>query len=254
MSKSMIATAEPTDVTTVETVVETTEPTQTDIENSLSTDASEPSADMVFGKFKDMDAAQEGYKHLESENGRLRREKSPEAPEKYEFDFSESEDLKDIYGDYDFAADPLFQALEPAFKNSGLTQEQANAIVTEFGKFQKSNMVDFDGELTKLGPDGASKIAEVESFVQKNYSTEDQAILVSIATTAEGINFIKNNMMAQKSIPGGDVNTVTESSAEMFAKAMEIKNGNSNFLYDMSAQSRYEAIMDKAVGLQTKGL
>ena len=240
---------EATDVEDVEGV----EPEQT-MENEDGSETSSKEGDMIFGKYKDMDAAMKAFKTLESENGRLRREKAPEAPEAYEFDFKDDPDVSDVYGEgYDFSSDPMYQAMDPVFKDAGLTQEQANKLVKGFGLLQKSEMVNVDAELEKLGAEGPKVIAEVEQFVQKNYSAKDQDILASIATTAEGVQFIKNNLMKSKTMPGENINTTTESSSELFAKAQELRK-SANFDYDTNAIARYEKLMDEAVKLQGRGL
>jgi hypothetical protein len=209
---------------------------------------------LIFGKYKDSVAATEAFKKLESENGRLRREKSPKAPDAYEFNFKDDPDVSDIYGeDFDFNSDPMYQAMDPIFKDANLSQEQADKIVKGFGLIQKSQRVDVDAEIEKLGAEGPKVIAEVEQFVQKNYSAKDQDILASIATSAEGIQFIKNNLMKSKTMPGENINTTTESSSDLFVKAQEIRK-SSNFEYDTNAIARYEKIMDEAVKLQGRGL
>lgn len=209
---------------------------------------------LIFGKYKDSVAATEAFKKLESENGRLRREKTPEAPESYKFNFKDDPDVSDVYGeDYDFDSDPMYQAMDPVFKEAKLSQEQADKIVKGFGLVQKSQRVDVDAELEKLGSDGPQVIAEVEQFVQKNYSAKDQDILASIATSAEGVQFIKNNLMKSKTMPGENINTTTESSSDLFVKAQEIRKSE-NFEYDTAAIARYEKIMDEAIKLQGRGL
>lgn len=254
---SMIQTGEVDGVAEVaDDVVEATETETVDegqvMENEDGTTES-TSEEMIFGKYKDMDAATKAFKTLESENGRLRREKSPEAPEEYKFDFSEDADLKGYVDGIDLSQDPLMAAITPVMKEHGISQDAAAALVKAKLAYDASTMVDVDAELEKLGSEGPQVIAEVETFVQKNYSVADQEILAQIATSAEGVKFIKNNLMKSKQMPGEDVNTVTESSDELFAKAQEIRKGE-NFSYDTGAIARYEKIMDQATKLQMKGL
>lgn len=251
----MIATNEGETIeATEETVVDQTlteEPTATE----ETTEETSTDVELIFGKYKNMEAAQDAFKTLESENGRLRRERKPEAPEAYEFNFAEDEDLKDIYGEYDFKEDPLFQSLEPVFKDVNITNEQAQSIVAAFGKYQKSQMIDFDGEVSKLGDNGAEMLAEVENFVQKNYPLEEQDVIAQIATSAEGIKFIKSHLMDKaKNIPGDAGQTINATSAELFDKAMQLKRSSDNFHYNTKAQEQYEKIMDEAVKLQARGL
>lgn len=240
---------------TQETVEEVTNEVPTGEENTEAVEtASEesPEQELVFGKYKDIDAAQDAFKTLESENGRLRREKSPTAPDEYAFDFADDADVKDIYGEHDFSNDPMAQAILPVFKEANLTQDQANAVIKAYGLHEKSKMVDFDAEVAKVDG-GMETVSQVESFVQKNFTSSEQGILASIATSAEGLMFIKNHMMKAKAMPGTEVNTVTESSDDLIAKAMEIKKSD-NFSMNTNALARYEALMDKAMAMQMKGL
>lgn len=241
------------DVTSTEATT-TEETTQSDNqETEATTEESSTVEELIFGKYKDIEAAQSAFKTLESENGRLRREKKPEAPDEYSFDFSTDESLAEVMKDVNLAEDPLMKELSPVMKEAGITQEQAEALVKAKLNFDKSMLPDVDGEIAKLGAEGPQVLAQVETFVQKNYTPDDQAILANIATSAEGVLFIKNNLMVSKKMPGEDVNTTTESSADLLSKAAELKSAD-NFNYDTNAIARYDALMDQASKLQLKGL
>ena len=228
-------------------------PTVETIETETATEDPLESEELIFGKYKDMDAAQSAFKTLESENGRLRREKQPTAPDEYSFDFSEDEDLKDIYSDYNFSEDPILKDMLPVFKEANITEDQAKAIVRGFGLHQKSNMVDFDAEVAKI-EGGLETVSAVENYVQKNFTTSEQEVVASWLTTAEGLSIFKKMTMDKpNSIPTSNANVSSESSAELISKAMEIKKSN-DLISNTTARDAYEKLMNKAVEMQMKGL
>ena len=97
---------------------------------------------LIFGKYKDAMAAQEAFKTLESENGRLRREKSPEAPEEYVFDYSGDEDMAKIVPEgYDFGEDPLVQHMTPVFKEGKFTQDQVDMATKAWLTFRQKALL-----------------------------------------------------------------------------------------------------------------
>lgn len=243
-----------TETETVDTNKDVSEPTTEENFSEDKQSDGDHDVELIFGKYKDMDAAKDAFKTLESENGRLRREKSPEAPEEYLFDFKEDDDLKDIYGDHDFENDPILKDMLPIFKEANITNEQAQSIVRGFGLYQKSNMVDFDSEVAKLDG-GLETVSEVENYVQKNYTSEEQEVIASWLTTAEGLSVFKKIAMEKPSnIPGeGNSASTKESSSELINKAMEIKK-STDLIANTSARQKYETLMNKAVEMQMKGL
>jgi hypothetical protein len=250
--ESLIAVSQETPTET-ESVAETSETEVETTETQSPTDQQSEAEDLIFGKYKDIDAAQSAFKTLESENGRLRREKQPTAPDEYSFDFSEDEDLKDIYSDYDFAEDPVLKDMLPVFKDANITEDQAKSIVRGFGLHQKSNMVDFDSEVAKI-EGGLETVSAVENYVQKNFTTSEQEVVASWLTTAEGLSvFKKMTMDKPNSIPTSNANVSSDSSADLISKAMELKKSN-DLISNTTARDAYEKLMNKAVEMQMKGL
>lgn len=222
--------------------------------------ANDDAGELIFGKFKDMDAATEGYKTLESENGKLRRERAPEAPEVYEYNFTEDNDLKDVVPqDFDFANDPLLKQLEPAFKELNITQEQASKLVGEYLKYEVSLQTNPADELAKLGPNGNQVVEDVKNFSQKHFNEEEQAILQQWATTGEATSLLHKISKMSKgsaSIPSGNdgsANTVQKSSDELFLQAQELRRSTKGFEFNSDAKNRYEALMQKAIEAEEKG-
>lgn len=213
---------------------------------------------LVFGKYKDISAAQDAFKTLESENGRLRREKSPEAPEEYSYDFSTSDDMKDIIPEgFDIKEDPLMQAMAPVFKDANVSQEQMQNIIKGWLSFEQSMVPVQEEEMAKLGQDANKIVSEVQSFVKKNFNESEQQRLEAMAVTADDTRLLHKMakiMAGTKSIPSGDSESFSgESSAELYNKAWALKKKTDNFQFNMDAQREYDAILEKAIKVEEAG-
>lgn len=213
---------------------------------------------MIFGKYKDAVAAQEAFKHLESENGRLRRERQPTAPEQYVYDFSGDEDVSSILPeDFDFSEDPLVKHMEPVFKEANFTQEQVNAATKAWLQYQASQRVDTKAEMESLGADAPIILKDAQALRDmKGFSDEERQIIESWVTTADEarlLSKIKGMMTAQSKIPAADnLQAPTKSSAELYAEASEIRR-KPHFTRDPDLQAIYEKKMDQAVMAEQKG-
>jgi hypothetical protein len=211
----------------------------------------------IFGKYTDSIAAQEAFKKLESENGRLRREKSPEAPESYVYDFSGDEDLSSIIPeDYKFEDDPLIQHMEPVFKEGNFTQDQVNLATKAWLQYQAASRTDPKAELEKLGDNADNVIRAAQEFMSnKAFNESEQAIIESWGTTAEEVqllNKIKKMATPNSTIPSKASSGPIKSSAELYSEAKELRN-KPNFSNDTNAQRLYEEKMDKAIAAEEKG-
>lgn len=249
------------------TEADTTPETGGDTEGDGDTGGEEPDtmedASLVFGKYKDLDAARDAFKQLESENGKLRREKAPEAPEEYSYDFSADEDLKEIIPeDYSFTEDPLIQAMEPVFKEHNFTQDQVASATKAFLQWQASEMPDAKVEMEALGDDASKLITGAQDLVS-GLSEEATAELEAFATTAGAVkalnevvakySAVEKELAATKKIPTGEAaNSPVKSSSELYAEAKTIRNSK-NFQYDSDAQAIYDKKMDQAIAAEEKG-
>jgi len=215
---------------------------------------------MVFGKYKDATAAREAFKKLESENGKLRREKTPTAPEEYEYSFGSDEDMKDIVPeDFDFSEDPLVQAMEPVFKDNNFTQDQVTAATKAWLQFQSASQTDPKAEMEALGTKATELIQGAQDFRDlKDFSTEEQSIIEGWATTGDEvklINKIKKMMGGEKTIPTDGARLESgKSSKELYSEAFALKKkAGENFQFNTTAQALYDEKMDEAVAAEEKG-
>lgn len=222
-------------------------------------------AELVFGKYKDMSAAEEAFKTLESENGRLRREKTPEAPEEYTVDFSEDEDFAAFSEAVSAEAlkdNEYLNAILPSAKKHGISQEAINDMVKDYLKVDLATITSAKEEFKSLGDEGVEMLTSAQRFISK-FPEEEQALFAGLGIHPDGIlsTFKKENlqlitklmnMTGEKSIPDSAQEAVTTSPDELKAKAYEIKNTTKNFEYNTEAQARYEKLMNDAAIAELK--
>lgn len=209
--------------------------------------------ELIFGKYKDMDAAYNAFKELESMNGKLRREKKPEAPEEYQIDFSEDEDLKDYLKGYDLKEDPLFQEMIPAFKEANLTQEQAEILVKNQLKYNKSMIIDKKKEVEAVGADFDKMDAELSAYLSNSLDEATASTIKSLAVDAQSFQALHKALIKPSSVPTKAQPVTSEKSSEIFAKAEEMRN-KENFFTNYQAQQQYRELMEKAIALEEKGM
>jgi hypothetical protein len=214
---------------------------------------------LIFGKYKDSVTAQDAFKKLESENGRLRREKAPTAPDEYEYSFADDDDLKGLI-DEEWSAqdDPMMKSMDPVFKEMNLTQEQVNGLVKAHMMYEASQAPNREQEIEKLGSNAAQITEEVGSFVGRNFSEDEQDILHQTASTAAGVKLLhklSKLSQGQKSIPSGEAAMpARKSSAELYQEAFAVKKeAGANFSNNTTALKLYEEKLDKAVEAENKG-
>lgn len=151
------------------------------------------------------------YQELEKEFGKVKRMKAPEAPEQYEVlkvptDDPELARFKDV----DLSQDEVFQSFyQDTFKNLNLTQDQVDGIVSAYLKAEAKTAMQIeeglDKEKAKLGKDADIILEEVGLFIKNTYEEEDQAVLATLAETAQGVKFLQKLMKSGK-IPGDETN------------------------------------------------
>ena len=257
MSESLIQSA-PSEETVNENVNTTSSAdVEADTQDTVDTDESLENSDseqeLIFGKYKDMDAAFSAFKELESMNGKLRRERKPEAPEEYNIDFGDDEDLKDYIADYNLSEDPLFQAMTPAFKEANITDEQAKILVKNQLLFNKQSMPNPKKEIEAIGADYEKMDREISTYLSRNVDEDTANAIKALAVDAQSFKAIHKLIAKPSSVPTKADNVATEKSAELYAKAQEMRN-KENFLTNYDAQQQYRTLMEKAIALEEKGM
>lgn len=230
---------------------------QTDLEDAIAnaTDGGEDSADtdepeLIFGKYKDMEAATSAFKELESQIGKLKRERMPEAPEEYNLDFSEDAELADMMKDYNLKEDPLMEAMLPVFKEANITDEQARGLIKAQLMFNKLQDMDAESykkaELEKLGSEYESINTNLVSYAKRNLTPEEQETFMSLASNAEAFKLLNKLIDKPSAIPTKANETTGIDKSELEAKARAMR-ADPNFFTNQDLQKRYNDIMVKLI-------
>lgn len=212
---------------------------------------SQEEARLLAGKFKDVAALEKGYQ----EAMKIVTKKNPEAPENYDFDFSEYESLKDL--NLDLSDDPEFQAMIPVFKELNITQDQANKIVSMALQTRiTETQADLDAERAKLGSEADNIIKSVKGFYHNSLTPEEQEAANPLTYSAEGLKLLNKfatlGASSSSSMPDSTNAAPMQTSAELFQEAANYRNENPGMQNgDPAARAKYEAMMDKAVKVQT---
>lgn len=268
MSESLVKAAEeestetpeeettPEDKETTEEVLEpsseeTPSPTEDQEEE---TDEKKEEGYLYAGKYKTVEDFEKGHKELVQKL----REKTPEAPEDYSFDFSEDEDLKPhalLLEDLDVKEDPRFEAMDVVFKKHSLTQEAVNDIVKAQLLYDISSMPDLEAEANSLGEEKDIMLAHAQTFVNKHLTGDEAEIAVDLGKSAAGVKLLykMSKLAGEKSIPQNTGNVVAgPSSKELFAEAFKCRAENPKFEVDSTAQARYESLLESAIRTEEK--
>jgi len=215
-------------------------------ESGSEEESGEQSDQLYAGKFKTVEDLEKGYK----EAVKKMTEKNPEPPEAYNLDFSEDEDIaqyQHLAETLDVSSDPLVEQLDPVFRKHNITDEAARNIAKTYLQAEFENTPDPEQEKQKLGDQADSILQEVNSFVGKNFSQEEQQLARQLGQTGEGVMFLQKlaRMSGEKNIPGEGSNVASESADELRQQAFQIKQQNNGNLYGDNLK-KYENLMNQA--------
>lgn len=215
---------------------------------------SEKEGYLYAGKYKTVEAMEEGVKELTAKL----REKTPEAPEDYTFDFSEDEDLKPhayLLEDLNVKEDPRFETMDVVFKKHSLSQEAVNDIVKAQLMYDISSVPDLEAEANSLGEEKDIILAHAQTFVNKHLSGDEMEIAVDLGKSAAGVKLLykMSKLAGEKRVPQ-DVNTGVggPSSKELYAEAFALRADNPRFEVDTNAMARYESLLESAILTEQK--
>jgi len=231
---------------------QTQENTAQDAETHSPEFEDERKGELYAGKYKSVDDLEKGYK----EAVQKLTEKQPQAPEEYNFDFTDDEDLKEfshLEPNLALNDDPLVQEIAPVLKKHNISQEAASDIAKAYLKTELSSAGDPGEEMKKLGDQGQEIIKEVNTFVGKNFSQEEQQVAEQIGQSAEGVKFLHklSQMAREKNIPTDATGESFESAGDFIEKAGDLKKKHGGNLYGEAARE-YEKLMDKAAQISMK--
>lgn len=193
---------------------------------------------LFAGKYKTPEDLEKGYKELSKKV----RENKVEVPDEY--------NLEKLEGVFE-ADDPMLTKYLGKFKELGLSQDQAEHILAEYGADMIGQKIDPEAELAKLGNEGKSIIGEIESFVAKqgsNFSDSEKQILASMTSTAEGVRAFHKlvSMTKTQNIPSDVDSLPAESKAELQEQASKLRQ-DPNFFSKPDLQQKYNELMRRSV-------
>jgi hypothetical protein len=198
----------------------------------------------ILGKYDNVKDLVKGYKEATTKL----REKTPTAPDAYAFDFSQHETLGKALKDDWLADDPIWAAMEPVFKEVGVTQEQASRLMEAHLNWTHSNIPDLDAEKKRLGTDADAILATIQTAAPKLAKTEgDVAALDYIGRNADAVKLLHRmiGLMGEQPLPDG-AKIATQTDKQGFREqALEIRK-RPDFDLDPKLQQQYVDLLGKA--------
>lgn len=196
----------------------------------------------LFGIWPSFEEAAKGVSNLQ---GKL-REKSPDAPETYDFSKVQVKDKPDLKVD---GESQVAKAMLPAFKEAKLTQEQANVLAGAFLQFEDGLMIDAKAEMTKLGEKGQAMVDNIKQHVLDKAPDDLKKSIEAVTLTADGIKVL--NWLLEGRVEGTIPNDsaageMSKTSQQWFDEAQEYRTKHKDTLAgDAGQQKRYMELMRK---------
>lgn len=217
----------------------TPDTTQKTPEAQLDNSASGEKEQSLFaGKYHSVDALEQGYKEL----SRLVREKTPEAPEEYNLDFSDQPELAQALGEVNIKEDPLWQHMTPAMREANLTQDQAKNVAQAFVGWQQQQAEAERANFEALGAEGQAMARQVNRFIEKNLPEEQAQLAQGLASSVDGLKFLSTLAEAagEKSIPAESYGK-PENSRALKEKALQML-ADPDLQYNREKQDAYNRL------------
>lgn len=238
----------------------TTAPSQNPTGNSEgNANQNPPEGEKLFaGKYKSVEELEKGYKES-TKYGRDQasalkdlQNKMPKAPEKYAFDFSKTEDLKDVTLGTD---SPDFKPLLDVFKKHNLSQETVDEIVQTHLRTQASLVPTKEQVKEGLGGNADVILSRLQAHTDK-LPLEDQQIISSLSDDPKVIDFMYRHLVGEElPVPAnaGGGGEAPKSAADLKAEAFKYKADNARSIgWDKSQQDKYTQMMHAALAAEER--
>lgn len=218
-----------------------------------------PEGEKLFaGKYKSVEDLEKGYK----ESSKYAREqaaalkdlqnKMPKAPEKYAFDFSKTEDLKDVTLGED---SPDFKPLLDVFKKHNLSQETVDEIVQTHLRTQASLVPTKEQVKEGLGANADVILTRLQAHTDK-LPLEDQQVISMLSDDPKIIDFMYRHLVGEElPVPAnaGGGGEAPKSAAELKAEAFKYKADNAKSIgWDKGQQEKYTQMMHTALAAEER--
>lgn len=234
----------------------TTAPSQNPTGNSEGTpnpNQSQQGEKLFAGKYKSAEDLEKGY----SEATKFGREqaalvkdlqsKMPKAPDKYTFDFSKVEDLKDVTIDPEA---PDLAPMIPVFKELNLSQEQVSKLAEAWVRTQSSLAPTAEQIKEGLGPNADVMLSRLQAFTNK-LPLADQQIISQLSGNAANVDFMYRHFVGEElPVPAnaGSGGVPAKSAADLKSEAFKYKADNARSIgWDKGQQETYTKMMNVAL-------
>lgn len=208
---------------------------------------------LFAGKYKSAEDLEKGY----SEATKFGREqaalvkdlqgKMPKAPEKYVFDFSKTEDLKDVTIDPEA---PDLAPMIPVFKELNLSQEQVGKLAEAWVRTQSSLAPTPEKIKEELGANADVMLSRLQAFTNK-LPLADQQVISQLSGSAANIDFMYRHFVGEElPVPAntGGGGAPQQTAAELKSAAFKYKADNSRSIsWDKGQQETYTKMMNAAL-------
>lgn len=218
----------------------------------------DPDNQLYLGKYKSINEAMKGHKELQAAYGKAIREKGTpaEVPETYAAITFSKDDHESLDGLEIPADDPLFADMAPFLKEAELSQAQAKTLLKGF-MIATSKPLDKAKVMEDLGSQGPAMLAEINGFVGKNFTAEEQELIAEkLGGSAAGLKLAHklSKMGGERPIPvNGDPARGGSSKEEMLAAAFEYRETHKKTIgYNTAQQATYDRMMREANGFKPK--
>lgn len=234
----------------------TTAPSQNPTGNSEGTpnpNQSQQGEKLFAGKYKSAEDLEKGYGEATKfgrEQAALVKDlqsKMPKAPDKYTFDFSKIEDLKDVTIDPE---SPDLAPMIPVFKELNLSQEQVSRLAEAWTRTQASLAPTAEQIKEGLGPNAGVILSRLQAHTDK-LPLEDQQIISSLSNDPKVIDFMYRHFVGEElPVPAnaGGGGAPAKSAADLKSEAFKYKADNARSIgWDKGQQETYTKMMNAAL-------
>lgn len=200
---------------------------------------------LYFKKYKTPMDAFNGFAEMQKEFGRLKREKSPEAPESYELDFS---DVEFIPEDFTWK-DETFDEFETVFKKHNFTTEAVKDLIALKYKLEEPFIPNADKAREELGSEADEIIHNVNTAAKKYFTEEERDVMAELGYDSRYMRILNkwSKLVGEKPIPG-EMDGVPEADwEELKAEAFDYKKNNPDIEHNETKQRIYDRKLEAAI-------
>lgn len=192
---------------------------------------------LYFKKYKTPMDVFKGFDEMQKDYGRIKREKSPEAPDKYEISIDES-----LFPGMKFDEGDIFWGhLEGVLREHNISQDAAQAIMNARYQFERDLIPDPKEEIKQLGSEVLTMFRNVKQFSEKHLDEDEREILEGWLSTADEMRLWSKvmAMTGEKPTPTNLDPSPETDWKELQEEAFKYQTDNPDILYNPTKQQIY---------------